>query len=64
MEPRPLVRLCRNVESLAYTLDELDASGRGDGATAVLLRMEFAALTTELIAAGLVERARRESAVS
>jgi hypothetical protein len=64
MEPRQLVHLCRNVESLAYTLDELDASGRGDSATAVLLRVELAALSTELIAASFIERARRESAVS
>jgi hypothetical protein len=41
----------RAVEVLAFTLGELDAIGRGDGATAVVLRMKMAALTTELIAA-------------
>lgn len=46
--------LCNNVEALALALRELYA---------VVLRMKLAALTTELIAADLIERARRTSAV-
>ena len=55
-------RLSSNVEVLAFTLGELDAIGRGDCATAVVLRMKMAAMTTELIAANLIDRARHGSA--
>ena len=54
--------LCNNVETLALALRELYAIRRGSSVTAVVLRMKLAALTTELLAADLIERARRTSA--
>ena len=62
MNPQNISRLSSDVEVLAFTLGELDATGGGDSATAVMLRMKMAALTTELIAADVIERARRASA--
>ena len=44
---------------LTLMLGQLDAIGRNSSTTAVVLRMKLAALTTELIAADLIERARR-----
>ena len=51
--------LCDKVETLTLVLGQLDAIGRNSSTTAVVLRMKLAALTTELIAADLIERARR-----
>ena len=51
--------LCDKVEVLTLTLGHLDAIGRSSSAAAVVLRMKLAALMTELIAADLIERARR-----
>ena len=51
--------LCDKVEMLTLMLGQLDAIGHSGSATAVVLRMKLAALTTELIAAHLIERARR-----
>ena len=51
--------LCDKVETLTLMLEQLDAIGRNSSTTAVVLRMKLAALTTELIAAHLIERARR-----
>ena len=51
--------LCDKVEALTLVLGQLDAIGRNSSTTAVVLRMKLAALTTELIAAHLIERARR-----
>lgn len=53
--------LCNKVEVLTLALGQLDAAGRSSSATVVVLRMKLAALTTELIAADLIERARRKS---
>jgi hypothetical protein len=50
--------LCNKVEVLTLALEHLDAIGRSSS-TVVVLRMKLAALTTELIAADLIERARR-----
>ena len=49
---------------LASALDKLNARGRGASAQAVLLRMKLAALTAELVAADVIERARQRSAIS
>jgi hypothetical protein len=51
--------LCNKVEVLTVTLGQLDAIGRSSSATAIVLRMKLAALMTELVAADLIERARR-----
>ena len=59
MTPLNLGCLCNKVEVLTLALGELNVFGRGSSATAVVLRMKLAALTTELIAAELIERARR-----
>jgi hypothetical protein len=64
MAARRIIHLCNNVELLAYTLEKLNARGRGGSAQAVLLRMKLAALTAELVAADLIERARQSSAIS
>ena len=55
--------VCNKVEVVALALGELDAAGQGSSTAAVVLRMKLAALTTELIAADLIERARRPSAI-
>jgi hypothetical protein len=59
-----IIRLCNSVELLAGALDKLNARGRGASAQAVLLRMKLAALTSELVAADVIERARQRSAIS
>ena len=59
-----IIRLCNNVELLAFALEKLTARGRGGSAQAVLLRMKLAALTAELVAADLIERARQSSAIN
>lgn len=59
-----IIRLCNNVELLAFALEKLNARGRGGSAQAVLLRMKLAALTAELVAADLIERARQGSAIN
>ena len=59
-----IIRLCNNVELLASALDKLNARGRGASAQAVLLRMKLAALTADLVAADVIERARQRSAIS
>ena len=64
MNPPNIGRLNSNVQVLASTLGELDALGHGDSVAAVVLRMKMAALTTELLAADLIERARRASRIS
>ena len=51
--------LCNKVEALTLALEHLDAIGRCSSSTVVVLRMKLAALTTELIAADLIEGARR-----
>ena len=47
--------LCNKVEVLTLALGQLDAIGRSNSATVVVLRMKLAALMTELIAADLIE---------
>ena len=64
MAARRILHLCNNVEVLAYTLEKLNARGRGSSVQAVMLRMKLAALTAELVAADLIERARQSSAIS
>ena len=64
MAAQRILRLCNNVELLAYTLEKLNARGRGSSAQAVLLRMKLAALTAELVAADVIERVRQKSAIS
>lgn len=56
-----IIKLCDNVEGLAHELERLNVRGRGATATAVLMRMKLAALTAELVAADLIERARHEA---
>ena len=63
MTLRSIGCLCNKVEVLTLALGQLDAAGRSSSATVVVLRMKLAALTTELIAADLIERARRKSTV-
>ena len=63
MTLRSIGCLCNKVEVLTLALGQLDATGRSSSATVVVLRMKLAALTTELIAADLIERARRKSTV-
>ena len=64
MAAQRIIYLCNSVELLAYTLEKLNARGRGASVQAVLLRMKLAALTAELVAADLIERARQSSAIS
>ena len=64
MAAHRIIHLCNNVEVLAFTLEKLNARGRGNSAQAVLLRMKLAALTAELITADLIERTRQKAAVS
>lgn len=64
MAAQRIIRLCSNVELLACALDKLNARGRGASAQAVMLRMKLAALTAELVAADVIERARQSSAIS
>jgi hypothetical protein len=64
MAAQRIIHLCNSVELLAYTLEKLNARGRGGSAQAVLLRMKLAALTAELVAADLIERARQRSPIS
>jgi len=49
---------------LASTLGKLNERTSGDRAQTTLLRMRLAALTTELIATDLIERARQRSVLS
>ncbi|MGZ9032372.1 MAG: hypothetical protein ACXW2G_13435 [Burkholderiaceae bacterium] len=64
MAAHRIIHLCNNVELLAYTLEKLNARGRGASAQAVMLRMKLAALTAELVAADVIERVRQSSAIS
>lgn len=64
MAAQRIIRLCNSVELLAGTLDRLNARGRGASTQAVMLRMKLAALTAELVAADVIERARQNSAIS
>jgi len=64
MAAQRIFHLCNNVELLAYTLERLNARGRGSSAQAVLLRMKLAALTAELVATDVIERVRQSSAIS
>jgi len=64
MRTQRIIRLCNSVELLAGTLDKLNARGRGASVQAVLLRMKLAALTAELVASDVIERARQRSAIS
>jgi hypothetical protein len=64
MAAQRIIHLCNNVELLAYTLEKLNARGRGASAQAVMLRMKLAALTVELVAADVIERVRQSSAIS
>ena len=64
MAAQRIVHLCNNVESLAYTLEKLSERASSDSAQTVLLRMRLAALTTELIATDLIERARQGSVLT
>ena len=59
MSVRRILKLCNSVEGLAHELDRLNARGRGCTAPAVLMRMKLAAMTAELVAADLIERARQ-----
>jgi hypothetical protein len=61
MAPQRIIHLCHDVEALATTLEKMRERRCGDDARAVLLRMRLAALTTELIATDLIERARQGS---
>lgn len=64
MAAQRIIRLCNSVELLACTLEKLNARGRGASTQAVMLRMKLAALTAELVAADVIERARQSSAIS
>jgi hypothetical protein len=64
MAAQRIILLCNSVELLAYALEKLNARGRGGSVQAVLLRMKLAALTSELVAADVIERARQGSAIS
>ncbi len=64
MAAQRILHLCNNVEALALRLEKLNERASGEGAQAVLLRMRLAALTTELIATDLIERARQTSALT
>jgi hypothetical protein len=57
-----IIRLCNNVETLAHALERLNSRGRSGSTQAVMMRMKLAALTAELVAADLIERARQTSA--
>ena len=61
MAAQRIVHLCNNIEVLACTLEKLSERASSDSAQTVLLRMRLAALTTELIATDLIERARQRS---
>lgn len=64
MAAQKILHLCNNVEALGLRLERLNERASGEGAQAVLLRMRLAALTTELIATDLIERARQRSALT
>jgi len=64
MAAQKVIRLCNNVGVLAFTLAELNERASGNRAQEMLLRMKLAALTTELIATDLIERARQRSALT
>jgi hypothetical protein len=64
MADQRIVHLCNNVEALAYTLEKLSERASSNSAQTMLLRMRLAALTTELIATDLIERARQRSVLT
>jgi hypothetical protein len=64
MAAQKVIRLCSNVGVLAFTLAKLNERASGDKAQEMLLRMKLAALTTELIATDLIERARQRSTLT
>ena len=64
MAAQRIVHLCNNIEALACTLEKLSERASSDSAQTVLLRMRLAALTTELIATDLIERARQGSVLT
>ena len=64
MAAQRILHLCNNVEALALRLEKLNERASGERAQAVLLRMRLAALTTELIATDLIERARQGSVLT
>lgn len=64
MAAQRIVHLCNSVEMLAYALERLNGRGRGASVQAVVLRMRLAALTSELVATDVIERARQSSAIS
>ena len=64
MAAQKVIRLCNNVGVLVCTLAKLNERASGDAAQEMLLRMKLAALTTELIATDLIERARQTSALT
>lgn len=59
---RRISRLCNHVEALAQALERVDVSVHVGSTQAVLLRMQLAAVTAELVAADLIERVRRNAA--
>ena len=64
MAAQRILHLCNNVEALGLRLENVNERASGEGAQAVLLRMRLAALTTELIATDLIERARQQSVLT
>ena len=59
---RRIIKLCGEVEVLANALEKLDVRRQVESTQAVLLRMQLAAVTSELVAADLIERVRRNAA--
>ena len=64
MAAQKVIRLCNNVGVLVCTLAKLNERASGDMAQEILLRMRLAALTTELIATDLIERAQQRSVLT
>ena len=64
MTAQRIVHLCDSIDVLASTLGKLNERTSGEEAQAVLLRMRLAALTTELLATDLIERARQRSVLT
>ena len=64
MTAQRIVHLCDSIDVLASTLGKLNERTSGDRAQMALLRMRLAALTTELLATDLIERARQRSVLT
>ncbi len=64
MTAQRILHLCNNVDALGLRLEKLNERTSGDRAQMALLRMRLAALTTELLATDLIERARQRSVLT